>query len=198
VTSGFIFTVMPSHLFLPLVGWKWIVGAAPIIALYGASANPQLRGFEIHYAIVLVPFLVLGSASGALVLAHRLARRRASVSAASVVLLGTLLVGIGGGGYTLRPWRPEVAAVAHALSSLPAERLVLVQSGLYAHAGYESRVQLLTRESLSDPANLDAIVLLAPHIGAFPIRDQELRELVQWPRVRDLPAGLLAVRNRRD
>ena len=60
ITSRFFSSAMPPHLFLPLMGWKRVVGSAPIVALYGASANPQLRGFEIYYAVVLVPFLVLG------------------------------------------------------------------------------------------------------------------------------------------
>ena len=41
ITSGFLSIAMSPHLFLPLNGWKWVVGTAPIVALYGASANPR-------------------------------------------------------------------------------------------------------------------------------------------------------------
>ena len=103
-----------------------------------------------------------------------------------------------GADYSLRPWPPEVAAVADALSLLSAERTVLVQSGLYPHVRYEPRLELLTHESVADPTNDDAVLLLAPQIGGFPFRDEDLREFVRLPRIRDMPAGLLAVRNRCD
>jgi hypothetical protein len=63
LTSGFWTQVIPPHLYLR-AGWHWSLGALPIVVLYGASANDQLRSFGIYYAIVLVPFLVLGAASG--------------------------------------------------------------------------------------------------------------------------------------
>jgi hypothetical protein len=126
VTSGFFTTVMPPHLFLPLIGWRWLAGATPIVVLYGASANPQLRGFGIYYAIVLVPFLALAASSGAAVLVGRFAPLHRRIWAAGIVVFAALLVGSGRAGYSLRPWRAAVASVPEAVSLLASERVLLV------------------------------------------------------------------------
>jgi hypothetical protein len=130
MTSG-VLKILQPHLFLPVVGWRWAAGIAPIIVLYGASANEQVRAFGIYYAIVLVPFLAIAACSGALIVARRLVSTAggAQVVAGAAILLGALLVG-GKRGYSLRPWKPEIAAVPVALARLGDESLVLVQSGL--------------------------------------------------------------------
>jgi hypothetical protein len=194
-TSGVFRTIQP-HLFLPLIGWRWALGTLPIVALYGASANEQVRAFAIYYAIVLMPFLVLGASSGALTLARRLVTNagHAQLAAAVAVLLGPLLVGSGHRGYSLRPWKPETAAVKDALAQLGSEPKVLVQSGLFPHAGYDERFQLLTPETLADPRNAGAVLLLAHRIGAYPFFGTEMDRIRRFPSAGTLPGGLLAVR----
>jgi hypothetical protein len=126
-------------------------------------------------------------------LSRRLARNpdRAPLTASGVMLLGALLVG---GGYSLRPWRAEIAAVPEALRTIAGERTVLVQSGLYPHAGYDERVKLLTPATLDDPRHGGAAMLLAGAISAYPFGSDELRGLMQLPRIRASPSGLLLVR----
>jgi uncharacterized membrane protein len=194
-TSGVFATIQP-HLFLPLIGWRWALGTLPIVALYGASANEQVRAFAIYYAIVLMPFFVLGASSGALTLARRLVTNagHAQLAAAVAVLLGPLLVGSGHRGYSLRPWKPETAAVKDALAQLGSEPKVLVQSGLFPHAGYDERFQLLTPETLADPRNAGALLLLARRIGAYPFFGTEMDRISRFPSAGALPNGLLAVR----
>ena len=195
MTSG-IFRVLLPHLFLPLVGWRWSLGVIPIVVLYGASANDQVRAFGIYYAIVLVPFLVIAASTGAAALAHRFFKSEAhsQLAAASVVLLGALLVGSGSRGYSLRPWVPEVAAVPAALERLRGEPFVLVQSGLFPHAGYDERFKLLTPETAHDAASTGAAVLLARRIGAYPYHHRELEALFELPAIAGMPEGLVAVR----
>ena len=41
LASGFFRRVLGTHLFLPLVGWRWTLGIVPIVLLYGASDNEQ-------------------------------------------------------------------------------------------------------------------------------------------------------------
>jgi uncharacterized membrane protein len=194
-TSGVFRTIQP-HLFLPLIGWRWALGTLPIVALYGASANEQVRAFAIYYAIVLMPFFVLGASTGALSLARRLLTHagQAQLAAAVAVLLGPLLVGSGHRGYSLRPWRSETAAVKDALTQLGPEPKVLVQSGLFPHAGYDERFQLLTPETLADPRNAGAVLLLARRIGAYPFFSKEMDRISAFPSAGPLPGGLLAVR----
>jgi uncharacterized membrane protein len=196
LTSGFFGSVLMPHLFLPLVGWRWVAGIVPIVLLYGASDNEQLRSYGIYYAIVLVPFLVLGAAMGALAIVRRLwpQPERAQLVAASAILAGALLAGLTDAGYSLRPWRAEIAAVPEAIARLADEPVILVQSGLYPHAGYEHRIQLLTPGALADLRYRGAAVLLAPEISAWPFDADDLEPLLGQPRLGSLPGGLIAVR----
>ena len=196
LTSAFWTDVITPHLYLPLLGWRWSLGALPIVVLYGASANDQLRGFGIYYAIVVVPFLVLGAANGMSWLADRVKMNtnKARVIGAGLIVTGSLLPSISTGGYSLRPWRPEIGELSAVLVRLKGERTVLVQSGLYPHAGYESRVQLLTKETLADPRYAGAAVVLAPAMSAYPM-DAELKSLVQHPAILSTGTGLVVIRN---
>lgn len=195
IASGLIKVMMP-HLFLPVAGWRWTLGLLPLIALYGASANHQVRGFGIYYALVLVPFLVIGASMGALTLLRRFIRHEghAQIVAACLVLGGALFVGGGHRGYSLRPWKSETGAVLEALRRVSDEPVVLVQSGLFPHAGYSGQAVLLTPETVRDPRNAGAIVLIAPRLGAYPYRRMELRALSALPRQVEMPEGILAFR----
>ena len=197
LTSSFFTKVIVPHLYLPLIGWRWAIGIVPMVILYGASSNEQLRSFGIYYAIVLVPFLVLGAAAGAQRLTGWLRgdRHRARVVASCAIVCGALLAGITNAGYSLRPWKPEVAAVPRILASLAQERAVLVQSGLYPHAGYESRIQLLTKDTLRDPRYAGAAILLAPRVSGYPLTPDELAALSRFPVVTSTPDGVLVVRS---
>ena len=190
--SGLLRVVLPPFLFLPLVGWRWSIGTVPLLLIYSASASPQVRGFGIYYSIVLVPFYVLATGEGAIALARR-CRDGAAVRPvlALCLVLGGLLVG---SGYSLRPWKAQIAAMPEAMKALEHERVVLVQSGLYPHAGYDSRVQLLTPDSLNDPANAEAAVLVARGVSAYPFEKPQWTRLFRRHRIVDLPCGLVAVR----
>ena len=193
--SSFLRAVALPHLYLPFVGWRWFVGALPIVILYGASANEQLRSFGIYYAIVLVPFLVLAAAAGARGLAELVnggARTRVVMSA--VVVIAAMAGGISTGGYSLRPWKQEIAKLPQVLESLNAEKSVLVQSGLYPHAGYDARVQLLTSQTLGDPRFAGAAIVLAPGLSAYPFDADGLAPLLLLPEILRTPEGLLVVR----
>jgi hypothetical protein len=195
VRSGFFSRVLPPHAFLPIVGWRWTIGIAPIVALFSASDDDQLRAFGIYYSIALVPFLVIGASTGALLLARLIVDDyRAAGLTATLLLSAAVLVGSGDRGYSLRPWRSEVAGVGRALSLLRDERVVLVQSGLYPHAGYEERVKLLTAWMLLAPEYRDAAVLIAPGIGAYPLQEEDIARLARQPTVAAMPDGLRAVR----
>lgn len=191
LTSGFFAVVLARHLFLPLAGWRWIIGLAPLVVLYGASDNDQVRAFGIYYAVPLVPFLVIGGAQGARVLTGLvLSPARAEAAAAAIVVASALAIGLG---YSLRPWKPELREVRAALQRLAAHDVVLVQSGLYPHAGYDPRVQLLAEHSLRDPSLSSAVALLAPNASAYPFTRDELACLVALPEAAKMPQGLRAV-----
>jgi uncharacterized membrane protein len=192
--SGFFSVVLARHLFLPLAGWRWMIGVVPLVVLYGASDNDQVRAFGIYYAVPLVPFLVLGAAHGARRLAGLVWEpARAEAAAALLVLVSVLSVGLG---YSLRPWKPELRQVRAALAALPPGdgEIVLVQSGLYPHAGYATHVKLLAPHTLRDPRHLGAILLLAPGASAYPFSQDTWDCLAALPSVDGMPDGLRAVR----
>jgi uncharacterized membrane protein len=194
-TSGFFSRVITPHLFLPLVGWQWMAGTVPLIAIFSAAAAEQVRAFGIYYAIPLVPFLTISASMGALAVARRFVPdlTRARAAAAVTVVAGAVLVGSGDRGYSLRPWKQEIAAVPDALTRLSAHRVVLVQSGLFPHAGYSARYRLLTRESLESRDGAGAAILLAPAVNAYPFERQEIEQLADMPRAAPMPRGLIAV-----
>lgn len=196
ITSGLLTHVLTPYAYLPFVGWRWSIGILPIVLLYGAAANEQMRSFGIYYAIPLVPFLALGAADGARQLADRFGshRGRARAIAAAVILAGALLAGISDAGYSLRPWKPQVSAVPRMLRQLNGERFVLVQSALYPHAGYDERIQLLTSESIRDPRYAGAALLLAPGLSTYPLSSAEFEALSQRDVVARSDEGLLVVR----
>jgi uncharacterized membrane protein len=195
-TSGLWAGVLLPFLFLPLLGWRWTIGILPTVALYSASTDEQVRSFALYYAIALVPFLTLAAATGGLRVATRVLKNPAHARLATAVMLVLSVVLIGGGsrGYSLRAWRPEVGAVAKALPILSAERRVLVQSSLYPHVGYDSRLQLLTPDAIGNPANAGAAVLLAPALGAFPFVSDELATTRGLAPFGQLPGGLVLAR----
>jgi hypothetical protein len=118
----------------------------------------------------------------------------AQVIAGGAILVGALLVGSGNRGYSLRPWKREMAAVPAALARLADEPVVLVQSGLFPHAGYDGRIQLLTPETLNDPRHAGAAVLLAADVPAYPFRKFDLAGLLYRSPIHPMPAGMTAVR----
>ena len=192
VTSGFLPIVMPPHLFLPAIGWRWTLGILPIVLIFGASDSEMVRGFGIYYASLIAPFLVLGASAGALAIGQRLLQPSSVPIMASAVVL--LAATVAGSGYTVLPWKHEVASVPRALELLAHERVVLVQSGLFPHAGYEGRVKLLTPRSLRNPQNTGAAALLAPRISSYPFRRRALSCLMELPIIAPMPDGLGAVR----
>jgi len=181
VLDSGIFRVLMPFLFLPLIGWRFALGTLPIIVLFGASANEQIRDFGIYYPIVLVPFLSIAGSVGGWCVARRLvgSEARAQALAAGAMVLGAILVGSWHRGYSLRPWKAEIAAVSESLAAFPHEKTVLVQSGLFPHAGYDERFKLLTPETLGDPANDGVPLILAPRVGAYPFRKSEVAEIVR-------------------
>lgn len=196
VQSGFLSRVILPHLLLPLVAWRWMLGTIPIVALYSASDDPQLRAFGIYYAMPLVPFLVTGASSGAFRLLRAVVpdTGKAALGSAALVAAGVVFIGSTDRGYSLRPWRTETAHATAAVAQLAGERTILVQSALYPHTGYDDRVQLLTGDTLRSPRYAGAAILLAPALGAYPLDRQDVARLMLLPPVRSLAGGLVAVR----
>ena len=110
------------------------------------------------------------------------------------IIIAAMAGGLSSGGYSLRPWKQEIARLPQVLESLNAEKFLLVQSGLYPHAGYDSRVQLLTSQTLGDPRFAGAAIVLAPGLSAYPFDAAGLAPLLLLPEVLRTREGLVVVR----
>ena len=191
-TSGLFRHVLLPYLFLPLIGWRWSVGTLPLVLIYSAAAAEQVRDFGIYYSIVLVPFYTIAAGQGAFSIARRAGSPTiATAGFAVLIVAGAITIG---NGYSLRPWKPQIAAMSEAIDALRDERIVLVQSGLYPHAGYDARVKILTYATVNDPAHEGAAVLLAPGVSAYPFARAEWEALLQLPQFSAVPEGMVAVR----
>jgi hypothetical protein len=123
------------------------------------------------------------------------ARESSVIIAASIAVLTASLVFYGDrAGYSLRRWRAEVSSARQAIDNLGAERVVLVQSAIYPHAGYDARVILLTRQTLADPRYRGAPIVLAPGLNGYPFAPGELDALARQPAAIVTPAGLVIAR----
>lgn len=190
-TSGFFTLVLVSHWYLPVLGWRWIIGLLPFVVIYAVSDNAQIRGFGIYYSLPAIPFLTIGTAVGA----RRLISwfrpgPRAEIAAAAVVLVTTVSTGLG---YSLRPWKYELKAVPEALVRLHGYEEVLVQGGLYPHAGYDGHVQLLTPHDLRAREGKRVAILLGTRGSTYPLKQHEWKCLADLPSVPRMPDGLLAI-----
>jgi hypothetical protein len=112
------------------------------------------------------------------------------IAAAGVVLLSAISVGLG---YSLRPWKSEIREVRRAIAALPPEQTVLVQGGLYPHAGYETRVRLLTAQDVLSVENANDVILLASRGSAYPLNRHQWRCLWSLPAAAPLRPGLVAI-----
>ena len=191
LTSGFFTLVLASYWYLPALGWRWVIGVLPLVFVYGVSDNDQVRAFGIYYSLPLIPFLTIGAAVGARKLLSWFAPRPiAEVAAAFVLVLTTVSTGLG---YSLRPWKHELKAVPEALARLGGYDAVLVQGGLYPHAGYDARVQLLTPHDVRASEGKRVAILLARRGSAYPLKQEEWKCLIDLPPLVSMPDGLLAV-----
>jgi uncharacterized membrane protein len=197
LTSSFFTTVIVPHLYLPLIGWRWMIGVVPMVILYGSSSNEQLRSFGIYYAIVLVPFLVLGAAAGAQRLTGWLwaGRNRARVAASFAVVCGLCSrasrMPATACGHGSRKWRPCRASWRVLRRSAPC----WFKAAFIRTPDTSSRVQLLTKDTLRDPRYAGAAILLAPRVSGYPLTPDELAALSRLPVVTSTPDGVLIVRS---
>jgi hypothetical protein len=82
------------------------------------------------------------------------------------------------------------------LASLKQERLILVGSDLYPHAGYAANTQLLTPDTLQARDSAGAAVVLTTHRDSYPFTEQALQEIRRLPTMAEGSGTLLVLRNK--
>jgi uncharacterized membrane protein len=144
--------------FLPFLGIEMLLPALPDIALNTLSAFAPSRTLDYHYAVVIVPFLILATAWGIDRLAHWLSRwlnRRLVLIAASVFALIAMsayqidryrgFVPLSDrymGTYTIEPRDPIGWQLA---AQIPAQAIVSAQFNLLPHVSQRPRAHIFPR-----------------------------------------------------
>ena len=184
------------HLYLPVIGWRWVVGIVPVIVLYSVSANEQLRSFGIYYAIVLVPFLVLGTARGAErstgVLIHaprtraccgkRCHRaRRATRRDLQRRLQFEAMEG------------RKSARFPHSCGHWEANRLCWCRAACIRTPAMNPAFKCSPPRLCRDPRYAGAAVVLAPGLSGYPLTTIDFQKLAQLPSIA-VGNGLVAIR----
>ncbi len=172
-------TMLLSGVWLAVLAPLALLGAFPTLAANALSESPWMTASGAHYGVLLLPFVVLGAATGL----GRL--RRSLVLPACLMLVAVSAVGYARGGYGPfgASYAPasltEHARVARELAgTLPADASVSASSTLTPHLSHRAHLYLF-------PAVLDAeYVYLDLHATSAPTSPGDV-----FYRVRDLLRG---------
>jgi hypothetical protein len=163
--------------FVPFLGFEWLLAAAAMIVPYGATQHAKLAQFHLYYSMPVLPFLFAAAAVGL----HRVvalkkvlppAERRARYRVGAVALL--LVSAFYGPGYRFVPRQPT--DVPQRLASAVGGRPLEVQGALLPHVGYS-----VNYAALKPPVKIDGSrgFLIAPGAIPFPFSRSELRRLAE-------------------
>ncbi len=166
--------VLAPLAFLPLMRSRWLLPAAPVLAINLVSEWPTITDLDVHYLTPALPFLVAGALDGA----GRLARR-APATVASVMVVATLIGHFAAGGtplsldYDRAAYRRDTNSVAARAIALviPRDASVQAPDALLPHLA-ERR---LLRRSASAESGTDYFVLDLAHRRRFAANEDLLR-----------------------
>ncbi len=160
-------------LFLPLVGYEWLLAALPALIPYAASEHPKLSGFGLYYALPVLPFLFAAAARGIQRLARPAERGPATMRAMALVVLA--VCAFDGAGYSFPPRRPEAGEIRSLLSTAPGSVPIFIQGALLPHAGYDHAATAIGRGEYG-PDGVHGF-LIDRNADPFPLRSAEIAAL---------------------
>jgi hypothetical protein len=165
---------MEPLLYLPLVGFEWLLAALPALVPYSVAKHEKLAQFRLYYSMPVLPFLFAGAARGLQRAAGRIrGGGRLPVRAGAFLLLMTCA--LDGAGYKFERARPERGEIAPLLAALPVGTPALIQGALLPHAGYSTRFTALDRAARRDGIHA---FLLDPPADPYPLSRVELVRLI--------------------
>lgn len=171
--------VLEPLLFLPLVGWEWLLAAAPPSLVYATAQGEQLSRFNLYYSAPFLGFLVLGAALGLTRIAKRVRRRdgilptRRSLRIGATLLL--LACAFDGPSYRFAEAKPQRQDIRKMVQLVPAGVFLRVQGSLLPHAGYST-----TQAPLAsiDPFPRGCALLIDPGSNPYPFSEKAIATLV--------------------
>lgn len=171
--------VLEPLLFLPLVGWEWLLAAAPASVVYATASGDQLSKFNLYYSAPVLGFLLLGSALGLTRIARRMRRpagvlptRRRLRTGAALVLL---TCAFDGPSYRFAEEKPQRSEILEVVRSVPSGIPIRVQGSLLPHARYSPALSPLARV---DPLPSQSALLLDPGSNPYPFSGREIEALI--------------------
>lgn len=166
-------------LFLPLIGWEWLLAAAPASVVYATASGDQLSRFNLYYSAPVLGFLFLGSALGLSRIVNRMRRSRGVLPKRRRVRMGAaiflLVCAFDGPSYRFTDEKPQRAEIRRLVRKAPPGIPIYVQGSLLPHAGYSSALRPLAR---IDPLPVRCTFLLDPGSNPYPFQRREIQRLI--------------------
>lgn len=159
---------------LPLLSPRWLLPAAPILAINLVSAWPTTTDLGVHYLTPALPFLVAGAIEGA-------ARLRAPSKVAGVLVAAALVAHVMSGGTPLsldfvgEAYRLDESSLAARaiVDAIPAEASVQAPDALLPHLAERP----VLRRAASPEAGADYLVIDVSHRHRFAGNEDLLRTI---------------------
>ncbi len=168
--------VLATFALLPLLSPRWLLPAAPVLAINLVSEWPTTTDLGVHYLTPALPFLAAGALEGA----GRVARHapRLAVLAPSLIVLAAHAAAGGtplSADFDARAYRPDARTrAARAIVDLiPPEASVQAPDALLAHLAERP----VLKRAASPEARADYLVLDVAHRSRFAAREDLLRTI---------------------
>ena len=171
--------LLEPFLFLPLIGWEWLLAAAPASLVYATASGDQLSRFNLYYSAPVLGFLFLGAALGLSRTVNRMRRSRGVLPRRRRLRMGAaiffLVCAFDGPSYRFTDEKPQRAEIRRLVRSAPSGIPIHVQGSLLPHAGYSPALRPLAR---IDPFPVRCALLLDPGSNPYPFQRREIQRLI--------------------
>ncbi len=166
--------ILAPLFFLPLARPRWLLPAAPIVAINLISEWPTTTSLEVHYLTPAVPFLIAGALEGA----GAIASRAPMIASAAIVTASLVAHAIAGGtpialDFDRDAFHPDsnTHAARAIVAAIPDGASVQAPDALLSHLAERK----LLRRAASPEAGAEYFVLDVSHRRRFAAREDVLR-----------------------
>lgn len=174
VSRSGVRSLVEPLLYLPLVGFEWLLASLPALIPYSVARQEKLAQFRLYYSMPVYPFLFAGAVLGLKRAAGRIrGGGRLPLRAGSILLL--LTCALNGAGYKFESARPEEKEILPLLASVQGKTPAWIQGSLLPHAGYSTQLSVLDRPAVPDGVHA---FLVDSTADPYPFSREELARLI--------------------
>ena len=171
--------VLEPMLFLPLIGWEWLLAAGPAAVVYATASGDQLSRFNLYYSAPVLGFVFLGAALGLSRIVNRMRRSRGVLPRRRRLRIGAAIFlfvcAFDGPSYRFMDEKPQRREIRGLVRKAPPGIPIYVQGSLLPHAGYSSSLRPLAR---IDPLPVRCALLVDPGSNPYPFQKKDIERLV--------------------